>query len=179
MQFLETSIPGTFTIEIEPARDERGFFARSFDEEEFRAHGLDPHVAQCGISFNARRGTLRGMHFQAAPHQEAKLVRCTAGAVYDVVLDLRPGSPSYRRWQALELTPRKLRMLYIPPGCAHGFMTLTDDAEVFYQISAAHVPDAARGVRWNDPAFGIDWPGEPSVIAPRDAEWPLWTEPRS
>jgi dTDP-4-dehydrorhamnose 3,5-epimerase len=119
------------------------------------------------------------MHFQAAPHAEAKLVRCTAGMVYDVVLDLRRESPAYRRWHALELRPRNLRMLYIPEGCAHGFMTLTDSAEVFYQLSAPHVPEAARGVRWNDPAFSIDWPGEPLVVAKRDAQWPLWREPQS
>ena len=179
MQFIDTPIPEMFVIEVEPVRDERGFFARSFCEEELRARGLNPHVSQCGISFNARRGTLRGMHYQAAPHEEAKLVRCTMGAVYDVVLDLRRDSPAYRRWYATELTSQNRRLLYVPEGCAHGFLTLTDETELFYQISMPHARDAARGVRWNDPAFGIEWPCEPAVIAERDALWPLWTDRRS
>lgn len=176
MKFVETEIRGAFVVDVEPAADERGFFARTFCEEEFRAHGLDPRVAQCSISFNRSRATLRGLHYQAAPHEEAKLVRCTAGAIWDVVLDLRRGSPTFLRWYGTDLTAENRRMLYVPPGCAHGFVTVTDAAEVFYQISVPYVPDASRGVRWNDPAFAIEWPVEPRVISPRDTEWPPWSD---
>jgi dTDP-4-dehydrorhamnose 3,5-epimerase len=177
LRFVETPVHGAFVIEIEPSSDERGSFARTFCEREFLAHGLQPHVAQCSVSFNQRRGTLRGMHYQEPPHEEAKLVRCTMGAIYDVVIDLRGGSPAYRRSYGIELTPDNRRMLYVPEGCAHGFMTLSDETELFYQISTAHVPGSSRGVRWNDPAFSIVWPMEPVVISDRDARWPLWTEP--
>ena len=168
MQFLATSLPGFFEIRVEPRVDNRGFFARSWCEQEFAAHGLNPKVVQCNISFNARKGTLRGMHFQIAPHAEAKLVRCTRGSVYDVTLDLRPDSPTYRQWVGLTLTAEDRNMAYIPEGCAHGFITLEDDTEVFYQMSEVYDSESARGVRWNDPAFGIVWPAQVEIISQRD-----------
>lgn len=173
MIFRETPIPGAFVVEPERIEDERGFFARTWCEREFREHGLDPRLAQCSVSFNRRAGTLRGMHYQAAPHGEAKLVRCTMGAIYDVVVDLRPDSPAFRRWTAVELSARNRRMLYIPQGLAHGFQTLEPDTEVFYQISEFYHPESARGVRWNDPAFGIEWPeAAERVLSDRDAGYP-------
>jgi dTDP-4-dehydrorhamnose 3,5-epimerase len=172
VRFTETKVEGAFLIEPEPIADERGFFARTWCREEFQANGLNPALAQANVSFNHRKGTLRGLHYQAAPHQEAKLVRCTRGAIWDVVVDLRPGSPSYLGWAGAELTDGNRAMLYVPEGCAHGFLTLTDAAEVAYQMSAPYAPDAARGVRWDDPAFGIEWPGEVVVINQRDASYP-------
>ena len=165
-----TEIPGVFLLEPELVEDERGAFARTWCPREFAARGLSPNLAQCSLSFNARKGTLRGMHYQAAPYAEAKLVRCTRGAIYDVALDLRPGSPTFKRWTARELSADNRRMLYIPEGCAHGFQTLADDTEVFYQISEFYHPEAARGVRWDDPAFGIAWPpAERRILSARDA----------
>jgi dTDP-4-dehydrorhamnose 3,5-epimerase len=155
-------------IETEPVADERGFFARTFCQEEFLRHGLDPCVAQCGISFNPRPGTLRGMHLQAPPHSEAKLVRCTRGAIYDVLLDLREASPTFRQWWAVELGPAGGRLLYMPEGVAHGFQTLEPDTEVSYQMSRPYVADAATGIRWDDPAFGIEWPLEVTAISDDD-----------
>jgi dTDP-4-dehydrorhamnose 3,5-epimerase len=172
VRFTETKVAGAFLIEPEPIGDERGLFARTFCREEFEAHGLNPVVAQCNLSFNHCRGTLRGLHYQAAPHQEAKLVRCTRGAIWDVAVDLRPGSPTYRAWFGAELSDGNRASLYIPQGCAHGFLSLTDAAEVAYQMSAPYAPGAARGVRWDDPAFGIEWPGEVLVINQRDASYP-------
>jgi dTDP-4-dehydrorhamnose 3,5-epimerase len=176
MIFEPTPIGGAFVIATEPVEDERGYFARTFCQDEFRSHGLDPCVAQCGISFNPRRGTLRGMHLQSPPHEEAKLVRCTRGAVHDVILDLRDGSPTFARWWAVELTPANGRLLYVPAGVAHGFQTLAADSEVSYQLSHAHAPEAATGVRWDDPAFGIEWPLEVTAISAGDrarADFPL------
>lgn len=175
MKFGETTIAGVFEIDLERAEDERGFFARSFCMREFAARGLNPLVNQCSLSYSAVAGTLRGMHYQAPPHAEAKLVRCVRGAIYDVALDLRPSSPTFRRWHASELSAENRRMLYIPEGCAHGFQTLTDDTEVLYQISAAYVPAAARRLRWNDPAFDIRWPAAVSCISPDDAAQPDWS----
>jgi dTDP-4-dehydrorhamnose 3,5-epimerase len=175
VRLRETPVAGVHLVEPERIADERGHFARTFAADEFTAHGLDARVTQCSTSFNARRGTLRGLHYQAAPHGEAKLVRCTRGAIYDVAVDLRPDSPSYRRWTAAELTADNGRALYIPAGCAHGFQTLVDASEVLYQISTPYVPEAARGVRWDDPAFGIDWPPPPRgrrTMAARDAGYP-------
>jgi dTDP-4-dehydrorhamnose 3,5-epimerase len=166
--FEPTQIEGAFVIETEPVEDERGFFARTFCQEEFRSQGLDPCVAQCGVSFSARRGTLRGMHLQSPPHAEAKLVRCTRGAIHDVILDLREGSPTFSRWWAVELTPGSGRLLYVPEGVAHGFQTLEPDTEVSYQMSRSHVPEAATGVRWDDPAFGIEWPLEVTAMSTGD-----------
>ena len=153
--------------------DERGSFARSFCQQEFRAHGLDPVVAQCNISFNKRRGVLRGLHYQVKPHEEAKLVRCTRGAIWDVIVDVREGTPTRYRWFATELTADNRRALYIPRGFAHGFQTLADNSEVFYQMSEFYHPESARGVRWDDPKIGIAWPLADPVVSPRDQSYPL------
>jgi dTDP-4-dehydrorhamnose 3,5-epimerase len=166
--FAPAPIEGAFVIQTEPVEDERGFFARTFCRDEFVSHGLDPCVAQASISFSLRRGTLRGMHLQTAPHQEAKLVRCTRGAIYDVILDLRDESPTFRRWWSIELTPVSGRLLYVPEGVAHGFQTLEPETEVSYQMSHAYVPEAATGVRYDDPAFGIEWPLEVTAISAGD-----------
>lgn len=168
MIFTETVLSGAFVVELDPMQDERGFFARSWCQQEFAAHGLNPNLVQCNISFNKKRGTLRGMHYQEKPHEEAKLVRCTRGAIYDVIIDLRPDSPTHRRWFGAELTADNYRMLYVPEGFAHGFQTLEDDSEVFYQMSVAHHPDAARGVRFDNPEFAIAWPIVDIIISPRD-----------
>ena len=158
MRFIETRLKGAFVIEPERLADERGFFARMWCQREFIAHGLNPDLVQCNISFNTNKGTLRGMHHQAAPHEEAKLVRCTMGAIYDVIIDLRPDSPTYKAWLAVELTAPNRKMLYVPEGFSHGFMTLADNTEVFYQMSEFYSPECASGIRWNDPQFGIVWP---------------------
>jgi dTDP-4-dehydrorhamnose 3,5-epimerase len=171
--FNETPLAGAFVIDVDRRHDERGFFARTWSEEEFRERGLNPRIVQCSVSFNDRRGTLRGMHYQEEPHGETKLVRCTAGAIHDVIVDLRPDSPTFRRSFAAELSAENRRMLYIPKSFAHGFITLTDAAEVFYQMGNSYQADAARGLRWNDPKLGIDWPLQPVVMNRRDAEWPL------
>jgi dTDP-4-dehydrorhamnose 3,5-epimerase len=160
MIFIETKLKGAFVIEPERLEDKRGFFCRAWCKREFEAHGLNPNLVQCNISFNKKRGTLRGMHHQVPPHEEAKLVRCTMGAIYDVIIDLRPNSPTFKEWFSLELTDRNRKMIYIPEGVSHGFMTLDDNTEVFYQMSEFYAPECARGVRWNDPAFDIVWPGE-------------------
>jgi dTDP-4-dehydrorhamnose 3,5-epimerase len=172
MIFVPTALEGAFLIELERIEDERGFFARSWCQEEFAKHGLRSAFVQCNISFNSRKGTLRGMHYQAAPFEEAKLVRCTKGAMYDVILDLRSESPSFRHWEGFELTAENRRMLYVPEGFAHGFQTLADDTEVFYQMSAFYRPEAARGVRWNDPAFAVAWPCRRPHMSPRDRGYP-------
>lgn len=168
MRIVETTLPGVLIVELQPIEDERGFFARTWCQNTWQQWNLDSRLVQCNLSYNRRRGTLRGMHYQAEPHGEAKLVRCTAGAIYDVALDLRPDSPGYRHWVAVELTAANRRGLYIPEGVAHGFQTLTDDAEVLYQMSEFYHPESARGVRWNDPAFGIVWPIEVTSVSPRD-----------
>jgi dTDP-4-dehydrorhamnose 3,5-epimerase len=175
MILRETPLAGAYVVELEPLADERGHFARTFDAELFAERGLDARVAQCSTSFNERAGTLRGMHYQADPHGEAKLVRVTRGAVYDVIVDLRDGSPTRCRWFAIELSAEEHRSLYIPVGIAHGFQSLIDGSEVHYQISQPHAPHAARGVRWDDPAFQIDWPPAPPggrVISGRDRSHP-------
>jgi dTDP-4-dehydrorhamnose 3,5-epimerase len=171
MIFTETTLAGAYVIEPERFTDERGFFARAFDQDAFAAHGLNPDIVQCNISYNRLRGTLRGMHFQAAPHAESKLIRCTAGAVYDVIVDLRPGSLTFRQWFGVELSADNRRLLYVPEGLAHGLQTLADDTEVFYQMGAPYVAEAACGVRYNDPAFGIDWPLPVTVISARDRDY--------
>jgi dTDP-4-dehydrorhamnose 3,5-epimerase len=171
MAFAETSLGGVWVIELDRITDERGWFARTFDAEEFKERGLNPAVVQCNASFNARSGTLRGLHYQAEPHGESKLVRCVRGAIFDVAVDLRADSPTRCRWHGVELSAESGRALYIPAGLAHGFQTLTDDCEVIYQMGHRHVPEAARGVRWDDPAFAIEWPparGE-RIISARDA----------
>ncbi|MGZ4336031.1 MAG: dTDP-4-dehydrorhamnose 3,5-epimerase [Gaiellaceae bacterium] len=172
MRFVETSIAGAFVVEIEPIEDERGSFARTFSRDEFEAHGLSTDIAQCSISFNKRRGTLRGMHFQREPYGECKLVRCIRGSIFDVIVDLRPESATYRHWFGTELTPVNGRMLYIPSGLAHGFQTLEDATEVAYQISQVYVPSHARGVRFDDPAFAIEWPLSVTAVSERDRDFP-------
>jgi len=172
MTFKQTNLPGVLEITLEPRSDERGFFARSWCEREFREKGLNPNIAQCSVSFNSKKGTLRGMHFQADPLPEAKTVRCTHGSVYDVVLDVRPCSPTFKHWTAVTLTAATRNAVYVPEGCAHGFLTLEDDSEVFYQISEFYHPELARGVRWNDPAFGIQWPSAVELISDRDRAYP-------
>jgi dTDP-4-dehydrorhamnose 3,5-epimerase len=170
MHFRETAVTGAWVVEVEPAHDERGMFARTFDADEFRDRGLSPDVVQCSTSFNRLAATLRGLHYQAEPHAECKLVRCTAGAVYDVIVDLRPDSPTHARWDAVELSAENRAAVYVPRGVAHGFQTLVDGSELLYAIDRAYVPSAARGVRWDDPAFGIEWPEPPSerIISDRD-----------
>ena len=172
MRFHETNIPGVFEVQVEPVNDERGFFARTWCRDELRSHGLNPELVQCSISYNTRKGTLRGLHFQAAPYQETKLVRCTRGAIYDVVLDLRVDSPAYKHWTAATLSAADRNMFYIPEGCAHGFLTLEDHTEVFYQMSQVYNAESARGVRWNDTAFAIRWPAGVEVISERDRTFP-------
>lgn len=173
MVFTELALPGAYVIEPERHQDERGFLARSFCADEFRARGLEIRIVQCSISYNRRRSTLRGLHYQAPPDAETKLVRCTAGAVFDVIVDLRPDSPTFKRWVAVELTADNRRSLYVPTGVAHGFQTLVDDSELFYQISHPYVPEAFRGVRWNDPELDVAWPpAETRVISPRDLALP-------
>lgn len=172
MKFIETSIRGAFILELEYFKDERGFFARSWCRDEFQAKGLNPCLIQCSISYNKRKGTLRGMHYQIEPHKESKIVRCTMGALYDVIVDLRKDSATFRKWCSAELTAENHRMLYVPEGLAHGYLTLEDDSEVFYQISDSYHPECAKGVRWNDPAFGIKWPAEVKMIAARDSGYP-------
>ena len=168
MIFSRTKLPGVYEIDVDRKSDERGFFARTWCQGEFAAHGLSSKLVQSSLSFNAYKGTLRGMHYQLAPFAECKLVRCTQGAIYDVVLDLRPDSPACRQWVAVELTSERRNMIYIPEGCAHGFLTLTDSSEVFYQMSNVYNADAARGFRWNDPAFSFSWPAPVTVISERD-----------
>jgi dTDP-4-dehydrorhamnose 3,5-epimerase len=168
MKFRETALPGVFEIDIEPSLDERGFFARSWCRNEFQTRGLNPELVQCSISFNNQRGTLRGVHYQATPCPETKVVRCTRGAIYDVVIDLRPGSQTFKRWIGVVLTAANRRMMYVPQECAHGFLTLEDDTEVYYQMSEFYHPELARGVRWDDPSFQVKWPIPVEVISERD-----------
>jgi dTDP-4-dehydrorhamnose 3,5-epimerase len=172
MIFTETTLKGAFLIEPERRQDERGFFARTWCQSEFEAAGLQTDWVQCNISFNSERGTLRGMHYQAPPYEEVKLVRCTMGAIYDVIIDLRADSPTFRKWLAAELTSDNRLMLFISKGFAHGFQTLTDEAEVFYQMSQFYAPEYAQGVRWDDPAFKISWPAEKRIISDRDRSFP-------
>jgi dTDP-4-dehydrorhamnose 3,5-epimerase len=170
--FRQTQISGVFEIGLEPKPDDRGFFARVWCQKEFAARGLDTNLVQCSLSFNPRKGTLRGLHYQAAPYAETKLVRCTRGAIFDVILDLRPTSPTFRDWVALVLTAENRKTAYVPQGCAHGFLTLEDEAEVFYQMSECQHAESARGVRFDDPAFQIVWPEKIEVISDRDRNYP-------
>jgi dTDP-4-dehydrorhamnose 3,5-epimerase len=172
MKFLALPLEGAFLVEIEARVDERGLFARTYCEDEFKAHGLPSSFVQCNTSFNASRGILRGLHYQTEPRPEAKLVRCTRGAIFDVIVDLRPDSPTYGRWYGAELTADNRKALFIPVGFAHGFQTLEDNSEVFYQMSEFYDGNLARGVRWNDPSFGISWPIVPPMISKRDARYP-------
>jgi dTDP-4-dehydrorhamnose 3,5-epimerase len=172
MILVDTPLPGAYVIDLERLDDDRGWFARTFAAEEFVAHGLNPAVVHCNVSFNSRAGTLRGMHYQVAPHAECKLVRCTRGAIYDVIVDLRPDSSTYLRWFGVGLDADEGRSLYAPEGCAHGFQTLVDESEVLYQMSHEYVPSHARGVRWDDPAFAIEWPDAERTISERDRTYP-------
>jgi dTDP-4-dehydrorhamnose 3,5-epimerase len=177
MIFAATPLVGAFIIDIEPVEDERGFFARSFCAEAFAARGLRSHFLQCGISHNRRRGILRGLHFQAPPHEEVKLIRCTAGKVFDVMVDLRAHSPTRGQWFATQLSAENHRMVYIPEGFAHGFQVLEDGSELFYQISEPYEPTLSRGLRWNDPDIGIAWPlPDETFLSPRDQELPFLCE---
>lgn len=172
MKFSATALRGAYVVSPEKIADERGFFARTFCRREFEAFGLNPNLVQCSVSFSRRRGTLRGMHYQLAPHAEAKLVRCTKGTIYDVVVDLRPHSPTFRSWFGVTLSAQNRLMLYVPEGMAHGFQTLQVESEVFYQMSAFYSPEHAVGVRWNDPAFGIEWPIAEPIISAGDRAYP-------
>jgi dTDP-4-dehydrorhamnose 3,5-epimerase len=174
MKFIETELKGAFIITPDFIEDERGFFARTFCRREFDEHGLNPDLVQCNISFNKIKGTLRGMHYQIAPSTEVKLVRCTAGAICDVIIDLRSGSPTFGQWFGAELSETNHRLLYVPEGFAHGYQTLQPLSEVFYQVSAFYDPSNERGVRWNDPAFGIEWPLPVSAISKKDESHPSW-----
>jgi dTDP-4-dehydrorhamnose 3,5-epimerase len=172
VKLVPTPLAGAYVVELEPLSDERGHFARTYDSAQFEAAGLDARVAQCNTSFNTQVGTLRGLHYQAEPHGEGKLVRCTRGAIWDVAVDLRPSSGTYCEWFGVELRADGVASYYIPAGFAHGFLTLADDSEVLYQMTYHYVPEAARGVRWDDPAFGIQWPASPSTLSERDATYP-------
>ena len=173
MKFTELSIPGVFLIELELLKDERGFFARTWDREEFQRRGLFSSIAHANISFNSQKGTLRGLHYQTAPHAEAKVVRCSRGSLYDVAVDMREDSHTYKKWVSVELTPENGKMLYVPEGCAHGFQTLEDNSEVSYFISGIYHPESARGVRWDDPAFAIEWPDvSKRIISEKDRSYP-------
>jgi dTDP-4-dehydrorhamnose 3,5-epimerase len=173
MKFFPLVLEGAYRLEIDARSDSRGFFARTYCRTEFREHGLNPAVVQSSISFSARRGTLRGMHLQLFPHEETKIVRCTAGSIYDVLLDLRPNSSTFRSWVAVELTASNRNAAYIPQGVAHGFQTLTDNTEVLYGMSCEYHEEAAIGVAWNDPAFGIDWPIADPILSERDRSYPF------
>ncbi|MGI8654644.1 MAG: dTDP-4-dehydrorhamnose 3,5-epimerase [Pyrinomonadaceae bacterium] len=172
MIFTETKLKGAFIVEPERLADERGFFARSWSAREFAQRGIDSRLVECNISFNKKKGTLRGMHFQTAPHAQAKLVRCTMGAIYDVIIDLRPASQTFRQWIAAELSAANGRMLFVPEEFAHGFQTLEGNTEVFYQMAEYYAPESGSGVRWNDPAFGIEWPPDERIIIDRDQQYP-------
>jgi dTDP-4-dehydrorhamnose 3,5-epimerase len=172
MQFYETKLKGAFIIEPEIIQDDRGFFARSWCKKEVDNYGINSDLVQCNISFNNKKGTLRGMHYQTFPHGEAKLIRCTAGSIYDVIIDLRPDSETYKQWFGTELSQENHKMIFVPEDCAHGFLTLRDNTEVFYQMSEFYHAEYAIGVRWDDPVFSIDWPDEVQVISDRDRDYP-------
>lgn len=172
MIFKPTELPGAYVIEMERHEDARGYFARTFCEKEFAAHGLETGVVQGSVSYNRRKGTLRGMHYQVKPFEEVKLVRCSRGSIFDVIIDLRRDSPAFKRHFAIRLDEQNGTMVYIPAGFAHGFQTLADDTEVFYQMSQVYSAEHARGVRWNDPAFGIRWPEAERIILERDGKYP-------
>ena len=172
MIFTATALEGAWLVDIEKREDERGFFARTWDRREFETRGLNPELAQCSLSFNPREGTLRGMHFQIEPHEEAKLVRCARGSIFDAIVDLRPASPTFKKHLGVVLTADSRRMLYVPEGFAHGFLTLEDGTEVFYQISEFYAPECQRGLRWDDPALAIAWPAAPRLVSERDRSYP-------
>lgn len=171
MKFIETDLKGAFIIELEKLEDNRGFFARSWCKREFDEHGLNSNATQANVSYNKKKGTLRGMHLQSKPYAETKLVRCTRGAIYDVIIDLRPDSATYKKWLGVELSADNGKMLYVPENFAHGFQTLKDDTEVTYQVTQYYTPGYEKGIRWNDPAFRINWPVTVAVISEKDENW--------
>ena len=171
MIFTETKLKDAYIIDINKLEDQRGFFARGWCQREFEEHGLIPTVVQANISYNKKKGTIRGMHYQVSPYEETKLVRCTRGALYDVIIDLRPDSPTYKQWLGVELTAENYKTLYVPKGFAHGFITLVDNTEAYYQVSQFYTPGAEQGIRYDDPAFGIEWPVEVQVISDKDKNW--------
>lgn len=173
MKFLETTLKNAFVIEYEPKQDDRGFFARTWCEKEFKEHGLVTRFVQSNISASQKKGTLRGMHYQVAPHAEVKLIRCTRGAIYDVIIDLRPDSPTFKQWIGEVISRENYKMFYVPEGFAHGFQTLEDNTEVAYQVSEYYAPDSEEGIRWNDSTFGISWPiSNGLIVSPKDSAWP-------
>ena len=176
MIFTETELKDAFIIDIEKREDNRGFFARAFCKNEFQEHGLETNYVQCNLSRTKKAGSIRGMHYQIAPHEEVKLIRCIKGAIYDVIIDLRPDSPTYRKWTGVELSSDNYRMLYVPKGFAHGFQSLVDNVEVFYFVSEFYTPGSERGLRYNDPSFNIEWPLEVTVISDKDRNWPDFKE---
>src|SRR5262249_49065780 len=172
MRFVPSPLPGAIIVELEPQSDERGFFARSWCQTEFEAHGLNPRIVQCNVAFNRKKGTLRGMHYQVPPHAECKLVRCTAGAIYDVLVDCRDGSATRYFWFGIELAAENRRIVYVPEGFAHGYQSLVDNSEVFYQVSQSYEKDAQRGLRWDDPAISIRWPLKDPILSEQDKSFP-------
>jgi dTDP-4-dehydrorhamnose 3,5-epimerase len=176
MQYTPSRIAGAWIMDITPIHDSRGFFAMTWLPDELRERGMNPALAQCNLAFNHRRGTLRGMHFQKAPHAQAKIVRCTRGSLLDVIVDLRADSPTFKQWDSVELSADNRRMLYMPEGIAHGYLTLTDETEAYYHASSPWLPDAESGVRWDDPAFAINWPFLPAVISEKDQRWPFFSK---
>ena len=175
MTFTETPLAGAYIIDIVALKDDRGFFARTWSVDELKQRGLDATLVQCNVAWNPTKGTLRGMHFQRPPYDEVKIIRCTRGALFDVIIDLRPSSPTFKQWTSVELDADSRRMLYVPKGLAHGYITLTDDVEAYYHVSAPYTPGSADGVAWDDPAFGVTWPMAPTVISERDRAWPRFT----
>ena len=171
MIFDKIKLTDAFVIELEKQEDGRGFFARSWDQKIFQEHGLNPKLVQCNISFNKKKGTLRGLHYQSTPFQEAKLIRCTKGRIFDVIVDLRPNSGTFKQWYGIELNEHNCKMIFAPEGFAHGFLTLEDNCEVFYQMSEYYVPECAKGVRWNDKTFDIQWPETPKILSERDSNY--------
>jgi dTDP-4-dehydrorhamnose 3,5-epimerase len=178
MKIKPTKLAGVFLVEPEPVADDRGHFSRLWSAGEFKTLGLDPHLNQVNVSFNKTQGTLRGLHFQAAPYEETKLIRCLRGKIYDVLVDLRADSPTYLKWEGYELTSETQKMIYAPKGMAHGFLTLDDNTEVLYVMSDGYRPESAKGLRWNDPFFHISWPNEPVVISDRDNSYPSFSSPK-
>jgi len=176
LQFKETKLSGAYIIDLDTIKDERGFFARAWCQKEFEENGLKSNIAQCNLSFNHKKGTLRGMHYQVKPYEEVKMVRCTQGKILDVIIDLRKDSPTYKEWIGVELSADNNRMLYVPEGFAHGYQTLEDNSVVYYQVTEFYQPGSERGIRWNDPAFSIEWPLEVFVISEKDNSHPDYTE---
>ncbi|MFH5833512.1 dTDP-4-dehydrorhamnose 3,5-epimerase [Halalkalibaculum sp. DA384] len=179
MLFKKTDLKDAYIIELERYADTRGFFARAFCEKEFANNGIKFPVVQANTSYSQKKHTLRGMHYQQEPHQEAKLIKCTKGAIFDAIIDMRPDSPTFKKWIGVELNQDNRRMLYVPEGFAHGFLTLKDDTEVYYPVSEFYAPGAEKGIRWNDPEFNIKWPAEPEVISRKDRSWPLFDDSRN